>query len=541
MQVTTNSSVTRLMNKPSVTFETDRRYNNQNAYPFFYAFVPYPYLNTNHLNGGQGLMGIRVPAGQNIPIPIRLDRDSVYRQLSVKYTVYREFLNQPLNLVITTTAGSRQVTVDNSAILEVGDALAWLDSNGNIKTGVISRIISATSVALEEPCTSAAAAAALFTRGYKWYDSPVLSPVSVSTPMSGTIAMAPNQNPIVGDGFTVIGTLTLFLSEIRVDDILVFMDSDGYIQYVAVKHIISDTELILVKKFPEDVEAFAGTTIARADYRERPAGEIAVPLTSTALTGFSTTFTTDLEPGAVVRSLYAPAFTKVMQIASVTNDTNAVLLYPAAVTVGVPMFFGDDFQKIAQGATGLISITANNKLVTGVGTAFLTEVKEGSVIYIQTGSSTFINFTVDRVISDTELLVTTFIDNPPGVPVVFGVGILALDFNDAVAGENLIFRPLTDLVRVSFHMPSQQGRYLYGGGQVFMGADNDDMGFRMRPHLVSSLQGVDDGLGQLRTPTVQPYEGVVVATIYNDSDSDVIVNGCLFGYKITFTSEALHE
>jgi hypothetical protein len=78
-----------VLNRRSVEFGEDMRYQDQKAWPFWYPFIPWPYLNTDELNGGLGLMGHRVPAGRIVDIPVNLARDAAFRLINLKYTVYR--------------------------------------------------------------------------------------------------------------------------------------------------------------------------------------------------------------------------------------------------------------------------------------------------------------------------------------------------------------------------------------------------------------------------------------------------------------------
>jgi hypothetical protein len=74
----------------AVQFESNWRYNDQKAWPFWFPFVPSPYLDTDSQNGGLGLLGLTIPAGTTKDIFITTERDTVFRMLHAKYTAFED-------------------------------------------------------------------------------------------------------------------------------------------------------------------------------------------------------------------------------------------------------------------------------------------------------------------------------------------------------------------------------------------------------------------------------------------------------------------
>lgn len=91
-----------------------------------------------------------------------------------------------------------------------------------------------------------------------------------------------------------------------------------------------------------------------------------------------------------------------------------------------------------------------------------------------------------------------------------------------------IFRPLYQFLRVSLIVASEKNTYIYGSVQ-----DAPQTGLIEQPLRVQTLQGIDDGLGMLRTPIQIPAEATVTLKVTNThATSALITNPCLFGYKI---------
>ena len=78
----------------AVQFGQTPRYHNVKAFPFWFPFVPYPYLDTDKdenppTSGARlGLLGHTVPAGGLLEIPIKMAEDAPFHWLNVKYTPF---------------------------------------------------------------------------------------------------------------------------------------------------------------------------------------------------------------------------------------------------------------------------------------------------------------------------------------------------------------------------------------------------------------------------------------------------------------------
>lgn len=78
----------------AVKFGQATRYHNVKAFPFWFPFIPYPYLETDRdenppTSGARlGLLGHTVAADGIIEIPISMSEDLPYHLLNVKYNAY---------------------------------------------------------------------------------------------------------------------------------------------------------------------------------------------------------------------------------------------------------------------------------------------------------------------------------------------------------------------------------------------------------------------------------------------------------------------
>ena len=183
---------------------------------------------------------------------------------------------------------------------------------------------------------------------------------------------------------------------------------------------------------------------------------------------------------------------------------------------------------LADGITGTSTITSANRTINDVAASvYLTDLAQGDEIWYVDATGVVVDEhpIVDGIVSDALAKFTNPITTTGGVGTPLGVGVHSA--NRSPVPTNLLkYRRLTDYIRVTVSMPSLRNRYLMGGLQ------EDNSGLLERPHIISSLQGNDDGLGQLRTESLQPYEGIINIRFHNDYSEDVIINGPLFGYKI---------
>lgn len=156
-----------VLDQAAVKFDTERKYNNQNAWPFWYPFIPKPYLNTDTLNAGKGLLGFTVRPGRTVQIPIQIDRDTVYRMINIKYTPFRCVLGTAIDApnTITTVAGSTAlvgVGTTFTTTLTAGQPFAWTDDAGVVKCRVVESITDNLNAVFEVPADSVATGVLLF-------------------------------------------------------------------------------------------------------------------------------------------------------------------------------------------------------------------------------------------------------------------------------------------------------------------------------------------------------------------------------------------
>lgn len=154
-----------VLNKNAVKFDSDRKWNNQKFWPYWYPLIPYPWQETDTLNKGQGLLGIEILPGQIKDISIITDRDTAYRLLNLKYTVYSA--NEA-----TTGAGTLTMVSGSTAVVGVGsnfttlfpDGIGWLTfiggSTGLLRTVFVESVTDATNLVLSSPAPESAAGVA---------------------------------------------------------------------------------------------------------------------------------------------------------------------------------------------------------------------------------------------------------------------------------------------------------------------------------------------------------------------------------------------
>lgn len=143
---------TAVLNKNAVQFDSHRRYNNQAAWPFWYPLIPKPYLETDVLHAGLGLLGHSLPGNTRKEINVQLDRDSVYRLINLKYTALSPGRASTLAGTITIVAGAVAVVGVGTAFTTdfiVGQPMTWADDGGVNRFGVIKTITDATNLTLE--------------------------------------------------------------------------------------------------------------------------------------------------------------------------------------------------------------------------------------------------------------------------------------------------------------------------------------------------------------------------------------------------------
>lgn len=548
---TLEREIEKLLNQSAVTFDTDRRYNNQKAWPFWYPFVPKPYLETDTLNAGLGLLGITIPAGQTKDINIELDRDTVYRQLNVKYTAFRCALGEPVGALTMTTAVN-DATVTPSALtgLTVGQHIAWIDDAGAIRHGVIASIdTGGGTVELEQVAVSVATAVDMHSCEYLWYDDvPATTPVNDD--LTGTITIAPGGAALAGAG-------TNFDPEIAVGDVIQATDADGQIRFFQIATRTNDTTATITETLAAgDPGIAAGSTFKKVGSVQ--VGTLDVDATTRICTGVGTFWRDgDNTGGKLYRGdiLFYPNAAGVVQrlpVGDIDTDTQmktmqatvtdsggaqTYALATATDTIGGAIVESSNAPVMDNISGTSFTIPISSSAVTGVGTVFTEQFRVGDRFSVVDAGGTRQIFTVAAITDDLTMTIAETTGGTAGTDNVAATS----------AGENMPFllgpkkpnnlfhyRPLTQFIRVSYIMSSLRGRYLYGGSQEYLDPNNpDNSGLRERPHLISALQGVDDGLGMLRTPAVFPYQANCRIRVTNNYTEDIVINGTLFGYKIS--------
>ncbi len=441
----TGNDAADVLNRSSVQF-IDLRYNSQRAWPFWYNFIPYPYLDTNTQNNNLGIRGITCPAGEKTDIVINLQRDSVFRLINIKYNVNRCGFGSQIAGFIGITSGTNEIgglgTLFETEFV-VGNSIIWLDDNKVIQSGVISQIDSDTVMFLEENILTESSITPGFHKILLSCDTVPCQSTDPLTTTTGTVTIPPG-------GDVVAGVLTTFLTDYLAGDVFQVRDVSGI------------NRLFMVESIPTNFTMIITETLAGGD------------------------------PGVAAGS-------------TITRLTQ---------NVGLP---------------GTISIDNTTHTITGVGTSFddaTFGLKAGDTLFYEDVNNVVAQLQIDKVITEEIAYYTKTAINSD--PTSFYSVAESTSAPSPVPRNLLVYRPLTDFVRVTLFYPSLRDRYSYGASQV-----ENDTGLIERPLPITDLQGVDDGLGgRLRTESLQPYEGLVVIRVLNNYTEDLIVGGSLFGYKI---------
>lgn len=157
-----------VLNRNAIEF-THTRYvePNQKAIPFWFPFIPKPYLNTDVLNAGLGLLGISIRPGETKTIPIQIGLDAVYRLINIKFTPYQIAQGAQIEAgnTITAVAGSTTITGAGTTFtttITVGQPYMWTNDAGRIKWGRVKSITDNTHFELEVAADSAATAVSIY-------------------------------------------------------------------------------------------------------------------------------------------------------------------------------------------------------------------------------------------------------------------------------------------------------------------------------------------------------------------------------------------
>ena len=166
-----------------------------------------------------------------------------------------------------------------------------------------------------------------------------------------------------------------------------------------------------------DIQRTNGSKVATITARTRLTGTLTTTTASTTVTGFNTSFLTELKTGTL---LYSNAGAFIGAISTVVSDTSATLKrngVTAITTATADITGGRFFDDGAPGAgifspTGTITTSVSTS-VTGSGTSFLTEISVGDALFGETGtylgrvasiaSNTALTLTANALASQTTL------------------------------------------------------------------------------------------------------------------------------------------
>lgn len=513
--------VAKILNRESVQFSSNLAYNSSKAWPFWYALIPYPYLNTDKLNGGLGLLGHRIPSGRYRDLSVRLDRDTAFRLINFKYTMYRPGFGAALTGTITGTSGSAILNGTLTAFeneLTIGQTIIWLDNNLSIQFGAVKRINSALQIELDSALTSAATNVNYSRIAWKWYDT-------VQNQQNGQLTALTGILDIDAAG-VVSGVATDFLNELAVGDTLVANDALGNTHHFIVDGVTLATAATVIPI--SGVTIPAGTTGYKGEYMRTLTGSVTIAALGSAVVGVGTKFTTELAQGSVFGVSDDAGVFRYFMVNTITNDTNMTItetLGAVGVTSASRMTL-----YATGGVTGVLSnLSVATRTVQGIGTSFDTEISVGDAIWYTDASGVVApeRAIVDHIDSASIMKFNNPVtqNGPIGSRIAIGVHTANVS---PVPSKLSRFQYLDKYIRVTVSLPPLRNRYLYGGNERYLNEGSIE-----RPRPVSTLQGSDEGAGgRLRTPSLLPYQGTINFRIHNDYSEDVFVNGHAFGYKI---------
>lgn len=292
-----------LLKKNSVTFPEQMRVNDQGAWPFWYPLIPYPYHDTDILNGGTGLLGIKIPAGEIRNIFITLEQDTAFRLINLKYTVFEAAVPKDLNGVITTAIGSANVTGVTAAPL----------------TGTISIGIGNTAVV---------GVGTLFTAELSVGQTIVYTDDLAVEQFGKIQAITDNLNLVLETAAPSAATLktfqisTLFLTELTAGDVITWLDDGGVRRFGTVLNIVDNLNLVLAANA---LSVTTELTYKNSDY----IGFITTVPGDTSVVGTGTSFLTDAPAGSQIMWTNDSGQVEIGTVADVTNDLLLTLEQPA--------------------------------------------------------------------------------------------------------------------------------------------------------------------------------------------------------------------
>lgn len=521
----TNKAADMMLKREAVRFKSNLMYSSEKAWPFWYNLIPYPYLTTDKLNGGMGLLGQAIPTGSSRDFAIKLDRDTAFRLINFKYSAYRPGFGEQLTGTITATAGSATITGVLTLFtteLSVGQTIIWIADDFSTRYGVIKRIDSALSLELESPAIAAATAVNLFMIAWKHYDTVQNINLGQNTALTGTLT--------INAAGTVTGVGSDFVNELSVGDTLIANDALGTQRHFVVNGVTLATAATVDPI--AGITVPAGSTGYKSEWSPTLTGSVTIAALGVAVVGVGTDFVNELAVGSVFGVTDAAGVYRYFMVATIVDATNLTI----TETLGAIGVAGARMTKFADGGlTGTLTLLdASTRTVQGNLTAFDTEISAGDAIWFVDASGVVVpeRAIIDHVNSATLMKFNNpvSVDGPVGTSI--GIGVHTVNAGVVPYNRNR-YRDLSLYIKSTVSLPSLHGRYLYGGVEEYMG-----QGAAERPRPVPTLQGVDSGVGgRLRTPALLPFDGVINFKIHNTYSETVLINAQAFGYKIALEEE----
>lgn len=323
-------------------FDSYVKYNNQPAWPFWYPFIPFPYLDTDSENGGLGLLGFTLNAGEIKDIPIITEQDTAYRLINIKYSIYRDCAGARIgtNALFgitegTTALGVTAGTGDFTTDLIEGSPLYWVNDDDEIQTAIVVTITDDDNLVINKTTTGESTAQRLFFGQYCDTTGVCEQVLTAPTTLTGTITITTGSAAIVGVG-------TLFVAELTVGDMILFIADDGT-QRIAQITVITDNLNATMNFLAANVDFPAtGVTFSVRASNIGTGTLQSVNVTPNVIVGNVTTFLSDFVAGDLM--FYATdAGTFAVCIDAVINDLIMTYTGPAeTITAATDLYANGD-------------------------------------------------------------------------------------------------------------------------------------------------------------------------------------------------------
>lgn len=254
------------LNRDAVQFDQNVSFQDQDAWPFWYPLIPYPFEETDILNDGLGLLGFELEPGEVKDLSIITERATVFRFLNTKFTINQCSVATPnvMGSTITVAAGNVNIVAAAAifAATDVGRKISWLNDNNIREFGTIAVFNAANSIDIASPPIASAAAG---------------TAVSISSP--GTITSVNAAGAIVGDAQTT------FTNTYTVGRRFSWVDSNGLERCGMIRSITDDQNMQLMDVV-DPGQVIAAATSAHSptkwvwwDFFVGPAPKPLIPLT----------------------------------------------------------------------------------------------------------------------------------------------------------------------------------------------------------------------------------------------------------------------